>query len=338
MNILIIGGTGFISGALVKKLLQKNHKVTLFNRGKTKKHFPPDENLDFIIGDRNKERSLSKALDGNTYDVVYDMIAYKAEESQSAANMFRNKIGRFVHCSTISVYMVSDEVVIPITEGQDKLPLMKYFPRNPFGMDYGINKRKCEDVLWRSHDEKAFPVSMLRPTYVSGPEDPARRDYFWIERINDGKPLLIPGKGDHKFQEVYIEDTAEAFCRVIETDKSIGEAYNVAAEEAFTLNEYLDQLSQLMDKKIEKNYIDQKQFDELDISYSPEGDVFPFNPRRDVVFSLDKIKRDLNYTSTPFKVWMKKTIDWFLNDYDKHSSGYSHRNKELSIIKKLKTG
>jgi nucleoside-diphosphate-sugar epimerase len=72
---------------------------------------------------------------------------------------------------------------------------MEYNPRNPFGMDYGINKRRCEEVIWESYSKSGLPVTVIRPTFVCGPEDPARRDYFWIERILDGKPLLVPGSG-----------------------------------------------------------------------------------------------------------------------------------------------
>lgn len=335
MNILIIGGTGFISGTLVKKLLAKGNTITAFVRGKTEIKLSTTENLHYIFGDRNKDLSIAQTLSGKHFDAVYDMIAYKPEESLSAVKMFRNKIGRFIHCSTASVYMVSDEVKIPITEDQDKLPLMKNFPRNPFGMDYGINKRKCEEVLWGYHNEKSFPVSMIRPTFVSGPEDPAKRDFFWIERISDGNPLLLPGDGEYKFQQLFIEDAAEAFANIIETSVSIGEVYNAASEVVFTLNQYLNRLSDLMGKKTEKYYVDQKTFDELEFSYSNDGDVFPFNTRRDAVFSLEKIKRELNYRSTPFDAWMQKTIYWFMNKYNGHSTGYSNRYKELELIEKL---
>jgi nucleoside-diphosphate-sugar epimerase len=213
---------------------------------------------------------------------------------------------------------------------------MKEFKRSPFGWDYGINKIKCENVLWKNHDEKSFPVSMLRPTYVSGPKDPARRDWFWIERILDGKPLLVPGDGNFRFQQVYIEDTADAFCKVIETDKSIGEAYNVAAGEAFTLNEYLSRLMILLNKSVDVFHINQQEFDNLEISYSPEGDVFTFNTRRDTVFSLQKIKEHIGYITTPFDDYMKTTIDWFLNEHKRHSAGYARRDEEIKIINSLK--
>jgi len=40
MRILIIGGTGLISTAMTRQLLEKGADVTLFNRGKTPPRFP----------------------------------------------------------------------------------------------------------------------------------------------------------------------------------------------------------------------------------------------------------------------------------------------------------
>jgi len=335
MKILILGGTGFISSRITGKLLERGHKITLFNRGKRKSDLL-HENLDIINGSRNNKRDLEEAAESGVYDVVYDMIAYEPQETKNAVEVFRNQIGRFIHCSTISVYMISNDVVLPVTEDQDKAPVMDYFPRNPFGMQYGIDKRGCEDILWQNHNKKSFPVTVIRPTFVSGPHDPAKRDYFWIQRILDGKPLLVPGTGNHRFQQIFVNDCAEIFCKVIENDISIGEAYNAVAEEAFTLDEYLNKLAHLLNREIEIVHMDQNEFDKLNISTSARGDVFPFNARRDAVFSLAKVKHHLGYRSSPFEKWMTETINWFINNYKKSSIGYEYREEELRIIESLR--
>jgi nucleoside-diphosphate-sugar epimerase len=334
MKILVIGGTGFISSGLVQHLLDSHCHVTTFTRGMTKSPAVKSDKLDHIYGDRCNEADLKAALRHRTFDAVYDMVAYEPEESQLIAKLFRGKIERFIYCSTISVYMVSNELQCPITEEQDKAPLMKFWPRNPFGMDYGIKKRQCEEVLWKAHDEKLFPVTVLRPTFVSGPHDPARRDFFWIERILDGKPLLIPGSGDFAFQQVYVDDVARAFAKLLLYSRSIGKAFNVAAEEIFSLNDYLKALCNLLNRQPEFVHVDQEIFDRLPFSSHPRGDVFPFNTRRTAIFSLDKIKDELLYAATPFKEWMPITIDWFTKVFCGHSIGYERRQEELAFIER----
>jgi|SRR5690606_20403824 len=331
MNILIIGGTGFISTKLVEKLLQSGNKVIVGNRGKSKRRINGNENLIYETVNRSNENRLREILNSYKIDVVYDMIAYHPEQSEIMVKIFKGRVHRFIHCSTVSVYMVSDEVQSPVTEDQDKRKLMDYNERNPFGMSYGINKRKCEDVLWSAHG-KDFPVSMLRPTFVCGPHDPTGRDWFWIERILDEKPLLVPGTGEYKFQLVYVDDTAQAFHDLIYNDKSIGEAYNVAADEIITLKYYLKLLSKILNKNPEMIFLKEEKFDTLPFSRYPGADVFPFNTRRNAYFSLDKIKRDLNYKSTPIETWMRETVNWHLKNVNEHSAGYEFRNDELKVI------
>jgi len=335
MRILVIGGSGFISSQLVRMLAERGHAVTAFTRGKSGVDPFLQKSVTWIHGDRDVRNDLESLARVSTYDVVYDMIAYEAAQSQEVARVFRGRIGRFIHCSTVSVYMVAEKVQCPITEDQDRGPLMPSFPRNPFGMDYGIKKRECERVLWDAHDERLFPVSMLRPIYVSGPGDPASRDWFWVERILDGGPLLVPGSGDIAFQQVFVDDVVAMFTELLERPQAVGKAYNVAGEEIFTLNDYLHVLGELVGRQVTLAHLDQAKFDALDFSMSPEGDVFTFNVRRTAVFSLDRIKRDLGYRPTPFRDHMKRTIDWWTAVPRAHSNGYSRRAEEIETIRRL---
>ncbi len=335
MNLFMIGGTGFISGRLVQMLLDDGHRVTIFTRGRTEATFEGADRLEHIHGDRSSAASLESALQGRTFDAAYDMIAYGAEHSRVAVDALQGHVGRFIHCSTISVYMISDEATCPITEEQDELPVMKHWPRNPFGMDYGIQKRECEQVLWNAHGDD-FPVTTLRPTFVCGPADKTARDYFWIQRILDGRPLLVPGSGDHAFQQIYVDDAARAFADVLKHDATAGEAYNVAGEDIYSLNDYLRRLATLLGRDVDLVSLEQDLFDDLPISTNPRGDVFPFNTRRTSVFSLDKVKRDTGYVSTSFEDWMQDTIDWYLGSFDGDSLGYERRSEELEVIEKVR--
>jgi nucleoside-diphosphate-sugar epimerase len=334
VNILVLGGTGFISGALVRCLLAKGHQVSIVTRGREPVGKVPGRGVEVLTADRSNISSLTRVLGRRTFDAVYDIIAYLPEESRRAAELFRGRVGRFIHCSTVSVYMVSGRTQCPVTEDQDTLPLMTFWDRNPFGMQYGIDKRACERVLWDAHHDTRLPVSMLRPTFVSGPADPSCRDWFWIERILDGQPLLVPGSGDCAFQQVYIEDLAAAFAALLEHSASIGRAYNVVGEEVFSLNEYLGLLGELTGRAVTCVHVPQAVFDRHALSTHPHGDVFPFNTRRTAVFSLDRIKRDLGYRSTPFRQWMATTVEWWRKQGG-HSLGYNRRAQEVEFLESL---
>lgn len=335
MDILILGGTGFISGHLTQRLLDAGHHVTILTRGSSRRSFERADRLERLRADRNDRSSLTKALGDRRFDAVYDMIAYLPEQSRLAVEVMRGRTERFIHCSTVSVYMVSDLVTCPVTEDQDALPLMPYWPRNPFGMDYGINKRRCEDVLWAAHDPEAFPVTMVRPTYVCGPEDPTLRDFFWIQRILDGGPLLVPGSGDHAFQLIYVEDAARIFADLLDAPETIGRAYNAAGEDILTLKDYLRRTAALLNREVELVQVDQDVFDALPFSTHPRGDVFPFNTRRTSIFSLDRVKRDVRFSSTPFDTWMEVTLDWYCDVFQGASIGYDRRAEELAFASEV---
>ncbi len=336
MKILVIGGTGFISGHLTLELLARGHTVTLLTRGKSRNPFIDEGKIEYIFGDRCTEHGVRTAVGTSTFDAVYDMIAYRPEESIISAKVFRGKVGRFIHCSTISVYMVSDQIRCPITEEQDSLPLMEWFDRNPFGMQYGIDKRECESVLWDAHHPEHLPVSMIRPPYVLGPNDLLHRDWFWMQRILDGGPLLVPGSGDHALQAVYVKDLARAFASLLDSDISIGRAYTVAGDEIFSLNEYIERVGRLLGRNPELVHLDQEIFDAHPISTLPGKDVFPLNSRRTAVFDISKAKRDLRFVSTPFDDWMKVTIDWYTKIYRRDSPGYERRKTELRMIEAIR--
>jgi nucleoside-diphosphate-sugar epimerase len=329
MTTLVLGGSGFISSALVRRLAARGDRVsTLTRRGH---HAPPGAQIESLTGDRSDPNTLDRLFRARTFDVVYDMIAYVPEESAAAAALFRGRVGRFIHCSTVSVYMVSDAVVPPVTEDQDAAPVMAFWDRNPFGMTYGLRKRECEHVLWKAHDERQFPVTMIRPTFVSGPGDPAGRDAFWIDRILDGGPLLIPGDGETRFQTAYVEDVARVLAELPLCAVAIGKAYNVADEESLTMKEYIARLASLLDKQPPSVYVTQEVFDRLPFSTSLDGDVFPFNTRRDAVFSLERIKHDLGYRSTPLRTWLSATVEWRRQTPGFRSTAYDRRWEEVEF-------
>ena len=335
MKVLLIGGGGFIGSNIVDALINNGDLVTIITRGKSKQLFKPHQNLTIMHGNRSDKKFMSSVAD-LLFDAVIDMTAFVENDSASAIKIFEGKTSHFIHTSTVSVYMVSNDVQCPITEDQDKGKLMELWGMNPFGMQYGIDKRKCEDVLWKAHEEKNYPVTFVRPPYVCGPHDPMARDYFWIQRILDDGPLLIPGAGDFASQHIYVKDLAKAYLMLLQNESTIGHAYNVASEEIYSLNDYLDSLCKILGKNPERVNVDLNVFLNQSFSVSSEGHAFPFNTFRTAIFSLDKIKKDIGFTSTTFEHWMPNTIEWYLNKYNKDSVGYSQRQKEIDFTKQWK--
>ena len=71
LDILILGGTGFIGPHMVERARERGHTVTLFNRGKTGADRFAD--IETLIGDRDGQLS---ALEGRRWDAVIDNSGY----------------------------------------------------------------------------------------------------------------------------------------------------------------------------------------------------------------------------------------------------------------------
>ncbi len=84
MNILILGGTGFIGPHMVRYALARGHSITLFNRGRTNTHlFPEAEKL---VGDRNSDLS---ALEGRSWDAVIDNSGYTPDQVKMSVDLLK---------------------------------------------------------------------------------------------------------------------------------------------------------------------------------------------------------------------------------------------------------
>ena len=100
LRILILGGTGFTGPFQVRYALERGHKVTVFNRGKSHPGELP-EGVEQLIGDRNGQLD---ALKDRTWDVASDNPTSVPVWVRDAAQMLQGNVERYVFISTISVY------------------------------------------------------------------------------------------------------------------------------------------------------------------------------------------------------------------------------------------
>ncbi|MDG2281787.1 MAG: twin-arginine translocation signal domain-containing protein, partial [Longimicrobiales bacterium] len=67
LQILMLGGTGFIGPHMVRYAVERGHQVSIFTRGRRQTDLP--EGVEQLVGDRNDDHT---ALEGRTWDVVLD--------------------------------------------------------------------------------------------------------------------------------------------------------------------------------------------------------------------------------------------------------------------------
>lgn len=215
LDILILGGTGFIGPHMVREALRRGHNVTLFNRGRTNNKLFPD--LETIKGDRDNGLD---GLVGRKWDAVIDNSGYIPRHVQDSAKLLAPNCDRYVFISTVSVYAdfsvrnsetsalatIDDETVEEVT-----------------GETYGALKALCEKRAAAEVDDDKLAI--LRPTYICGPGDHTDRFSWWGIRTQRGGEMMWPGKPADEIQIVDVRDLAVFTINCV--DRSISGTYNM---------------------------------------------------------------------------------------------------------------
>jgi 2'-hydroxyisoflavone reductase len=213
LNILILGGTGFTGPEQVEYAIARGHRITLFNRNKTRPDFFKGRVAEELIGDLNGETG---ALEGKQFDVVVDNPTTFPAWVRNAAKYLAGHTKHYIFISTTSVY--SDQSQIGINESSPTTPMPADL--DPYTLDpahsgryYGALKTRAEQEV-----EKQYPGinTVIRPCLIVGPLDRTDRFTYWPARIDKGGEVLAPDSPDDPCQFIDSRDLAEWTIRMAE--------------------------------------------------------------------------------------------------------------------------
>ena len=230
MKALLIGGTGTISLSISRQLLALGWELTVLNRGSAKDLLPGAE---AIACDMADEAAVRAALQGRTFDVVAQFIAYTPDQVERDIRLFSGMCGQYIFISSASAY--HKPPLSPLVT--ESVPL-----HNPWWA-YSRAKADCEEVLMRAYRLQGFPVTIVRPSHTyyknSVPVAIHGKNGSWqvIDRIRKGKPVLIPGDGTTLWTLTWAEDFAPGFIGLMGNIHAIGEAVHITSDQALTWNQ-----------------------------------------------------------------------------------------------------
>ena len=243
LNILILGGTGFTGPEQVDYALERGHRVTLFNRGKTRPGLFKGRVAEELIGDLNSDTS---ALKGKTFDVVIDNPTTLPFWVRNAAQYLKGNTKHYMFISTTSVY--ADQSEIGINENSPTVPmpdgLDPYQPdqRNERQLaasanpaNYGAFKARAEVEV-----QNQYPGinTIIRPNLIVGPLDRTDRFTYWPARIDKGGEVLAPDKPEDPCQFIDSRDLAEWMIRMAEM-REFGTFNAIGPAKPLTIGEML---------------------------------------------------------------------------------------------------
>jgi 2'-hydroxyisoflavone reductase len=214
LNILVLGGTGFIGPHMVREALRRGHQLTLFNRGKTNNKLFPD--IELLKGDRDNGLD---ALKGRNWDAVIDNSGYVPRHVTDSARLLSPSVSQYLYISSIAAYA-------SFTKANNEDSPLATMPDETVeevtGETYGPMKALCEKRAAAEIDEDRLTI--LRPTYICGPGDHTDRFSYWPVRTMRGGEMLWPGTPQDKIQIIDVRDLANFV--IDSTEQHITGTYN----------------------------------------------------------------------------------------------------------------
>ena len=240
LNVLLIGGSGFVSGSLSNLAIRAGHNVWAVTRGNS----PLPEGVRGIKVDRH-DASFERIIDGVgvCWDFVVDCIGYDAPDASQDIDVFKPRAKHLVFISTDFVF---DPVRRQFPQTQDCAHFLNE--------GYGGLKRKCEmEFINRDTGDMAWTI--VRPCHIYGPGSllgclpEHSRDPDLIKKLRRGQKLKLVGGGYFLTQPIFVRDLAETILSCEGNRKTHRQIYPVAGPDIIECREYYRLIAAILDVK-----------------------------------------------------------------------------------------
>jgi len=285
MKCLVTGGAGFIGAHVTRELLEAGHQVVVLDdlSGGFRENVPTQ--AEFVEGSILDVALINNLFAKHQFDYIYHLAAYAAEGLSHFIKNFNyqnnligsvnlinasvnNNVKCFVFTSSIAVY------------GGAQLPMREDTVPQPED-SYGISKYAVEQELKVSHEMFGLNYVIFRPHNVYGEYQNIGDKYrnvigIFMNQIMSGQPLTIFGDGTQTRAFSYIKEISGIIAIAPEVRDAYGEAFNVGADTAYSVNELAHEVCRVFGVDASINYLDAR--NEVLHAYSSHEKVRKYFP------------------------------------------------------------
>ena len=237
----VTGGSGFIGGRLIERLLADGRAVRALARSERSAAAVERLGAEAVPGDLADRESMARGAAG--CDVAFHLAAHVADwgpwEKFERANVEgtrnalaaceRAGVGRFVHCGTEAALMAGEPLV-----GVDETAPLRPDSKAP----YAATKARAEQAV-RDANRRGFETVVLRPRFVWGAGDTTLLPQM-VEMVERGRFAWVGG-GRNLTDTTHVENVVEGLVLAAERGAP-GEAYFVSDGEPVVFREFVTAL------------------------------------------------------------------------------------------------
>ena len=241
MKVLHIGGTGFLGSHIVRKLIQRNHDLTLITRDPDREMPFDKSEVRFIKGDVLQFDKLE--ISGK-----FDVLVYTAMVPFRPGRI-SNKKFRDLECITRQYFQNTIELARKLS-----CPLIL-----TSGASFETKGNEVADETWpiarkgmaalgTCYDEmisdiktrNSIPLIEMLPAQIYGKGGMFTK---MISMAKNGKVVLL-GRGDNYLPRIYVEDCADAYVLAIEK-LPIGKRFIICDDESVCVKDFMLYLAKI---------------------------------------------------------------------------------------------
>lgn len=305
MKILLIGGSGTISSAVIQKLVSENHQVFVLNRGNNNDRLPSSVHV--LVADMANENDVAEIIKDHFFDAVCEFIAFHPSQIERDIRLFSEKTNQYVFISSASAYH-KPSVNPYITEGTTLA--------NPY-WQYSRDKIACEEVLWNAYRKNNFPMTIVRPSHTYDerhiPLGVHGKKGFWqvIQRMLENKPVIVQGDGTSLWTLTHNTDFAEGFVGLLGNPKALGEAFHITSDESLTWNQIYQEIAKALHVPLKLYHVTSDFLSAVGKQYDFEGSLIG-DKSTTVIFDNSKLKSVVPTFSAkvPFRKGVRLTLEY----------------------------
>ncbi|PRR82850.1 NAD-dependent 4,6-dehydratase LegB [Clostridium vincentii] len=261
-KVLITGSEGFIGSHLTERLLELGADVTALVQYNSFNSWgwidTLDENIknniNVVTGDVREYDGMKRMIKGQ--EVVFHLAAliaipysyqspmsYIRTNIEGTANVLEAcreyDVQKIVHTSTSETYGTA--LYVPIDENH---PMQGQSP-------YSASKIGADKIAESYYRSFNTPIATIRPFNTYGPRQSARAVIpTVISQILAGKTELKLGSLTPTRDFNYVKDTVEAFIKIAESDKTIGEVINAGSNHEISIGDLVNKIIKLSKRNV----------------------------------------------------------------------------------------